>query len=106
MVFFGKYKNLLFHAVVQLESFLALAYWYTEIFSWIISIGVFHFSTKLIGLNGIGFLCYSIVLFPIWTTKIPIAEENFLSCPKHALRIENAIVSNESFKTIVMYSAK
>jgi hypothetical protein len=27
-------------------------------------------------------------------------------CTKHALRIENAIVSNERFKTIVMYSAK
>jgi hypothetical protein len=38
--------------------------------------------------------------------QIPIAEEYFFSCPKHALRIENAIVSNERFKTIVMYSAK
>jgi hypothetical protein len=43
--------------------------------------------------------------FPNTDHQIPIAEENFLSCPKHALR-ENAIVSNERFKTIVMYSGQ
>jgi hypothetical protein len=46
-----------------------------------------------------------IISFPNTDHKIPIAEENFLSCPKHALR-ENAIVSNERFKTIVMYSGQ
>jgi hypothetical protein len=50
MVFFGNIKY--YHAVVRLESFLTLAYWYTKIFSsldnqyWRVP-----FSTKLIGLN-------------------------------------------------------
>jgi hypothetical protein len=35
----------------------------------------------------------------------PIAEEKLPSCP-NMLCIENAIVSNESFKTIVMYSGQ
>jgi hypothetical protein len=37
MVFFGEIY-LLYHAVVQLEKLLDLGYWYTEIFSLIISI--------------------------------------------------------------------
>jgi hypothetical protein len=48
-------------------------------------------------------LCYSIVLPN--GHKIPIAEE-LPQLFQHALRIENAIVSNERFKTIVMYSGQ
>src|SRR6187431_2885689 len=108
MIFFWKIKQSAFNSshLCRLKSFLTLSYWHSEIDS---SLNNQNWRIPILNIInriefGIGFLRYSIVLFPIRSTKIPIVEENFFGCSKHTLCIENSIVGNKCFESVVMDS--
>src|SRR3990167_7976642 len=106
MVFFREVQESTFYSLqlCSMKGFLSLTNRNTEVFSalynqyW--SIPFFNMIYRIE--SRVCLLCYSVIFFPISTTKIPVGKEKFFSCAIHALCVENTVMGDKCFEAIIM----